>query len=349
MTTSFTKRFGLIAGSVVLAACAIGTPALAADFFKDKKITFIVGYNPGGGYDLYSRTFAAHFGANVPGNPKIVVQNMPGGGSLRAANYLYNVAPKDGTVIGMIDQSISIKQVLDPGSLKGDVRKFNWIGRISSNQSILYAWHTAPVKNIKQAFKEELIIAAPGASSRMLTKAMKNMLGMKLKIVTGYRGTRNARLALERGEVHATTQPWTAMKANQPTWIEGKKVNVLLQANTNGHPDLKAVPLVTDLGRNDEEKKLLGLIAGGAEVGRSVVAPPALPADRVATLHSAFDKTMKDAKYLATIKKVGLDLAPQNGKTLQKSMADAIGAIPPELAAKARKLAEFKPRKKKAK
>jgi len=322
---------------------------MAADFYKGKTITFLVGYNPGGGYDLYSRTFAAHLGANIPGNPKVTVQNMPGGGSSRAANYLYNVAAKDGTVIGMIDQSISLKQVLDPSSLKGDVRKFNWVGRISSNQSILYAWHTARVKTIKDAFKNELIIAAPGASSRMLTKAMKNMLGIKFKVITGYRGTRNARLALEKGEVHATTQPWTALKANQPTWVKEKKVNVLMQANTNGHPDLKGVPLVTDLGRNDEEKKILSLIAGGADVGRSVVAPPGLPADRVATLRSAFDKTMKDKAYLATMKKVGLDLAPQTGQTLQKSMKVAVESIPPALAATARKLAEFKPRKKKKK
>jgi tripartite-type tricarboxylate transporter receptor subunit TctC len=334
--------------SIAALCAAIPGAALAesaANFYKDKTITFYVGYNPGGGYDLYSRTFATHLGRNIPGNPTVVVQNMPGGGGVRATNYMYNLAPKDGTVLGMVDQGIGLKQVLDPKSIKGDVRKLTWIGRISPNESVLFAWHTAPVKKIQDAYTKELVIAAAGENSRMLSKVMKNMLGMKLKIITGYKGSGDARLALERGEVHATTQPWTAIQANQPEWIKDKKINILMLAGLNSPADLKTVPKVADLGRNDEERKILELMAGGSDVGRSVTSPPGQSAERVADLRGAFMKTMKDPEFVAGMKKIGLALDPQSGEELQKLVVKSVDDVPEALAAKARKLAEFQPRK----
>ncbi len=308
------------------------------DFYRGKDIAFNVGFDVGGGYDLYARVLSRHFGRHVPGKPGVVVQNMPGAGGIRAANYIYNIAPRDGSVIGMIDQSLPLQQLLEPESMKTDVTKFNWVGRIASNSAILYAWHTAPVQNIQDAFSNELIISSSGGNSRIMSNFVKNLLGMKFMIVTGYKGTNESRLAMQRGEVHALTQPWSALRAENAEWLQEKKVKLLMQVGVDAHPDLPGLPTVVDLARNEDERKLLSFMASGSRIGRSILSPPNQPAERVAALRAAFMATMTDEAFMAEITKLALDLDPISGDELQKAVIET-ASLDPGLIAKARKLA----------
>jgi tripartite-type tricarboxylate transporter receptor subunit TctC len=324
------------AALVALSASSYGARAdAAADFYKGKDIAFIVGFDVGGGYDNYARTIARYIGRHVPGAPNVVVQNMPGAGGVRAANNIYNIAPRDGTILGMIDQSLPTQQLLEPESVKLDVGKFNWIGRIASNTAILYAWHAAPVQKIEDARDMELIIASSGQSSRMLSALMINQLGLNLKIITGYKGTNEARIAMQRGEIHALTQPWSTLRTESVQLLNEKKLNLLLQMGEERHADLPNVPALVDLARNEDERKLLAMMVSGASIGRSIVSPPGQPADRVSTLRAAFRKTLEDKPFAAEMKKFGLELDPLPGEELQK-IIEEIAMLPPELVARAR-------------
>ena len=315
-------------------------PAAESDgFYKGKTVTYIIGYSVNNGYDIYSRLIARHVGKHLPGRPNVVPKNMPGAGSMIATNYLYNVAPKDGTILGMIDQASPLTQLLGRKGFKADITKFNWIGRITDNAAVLYGWHTAPVQSIREAFQKELIVSAPGQNSRMLSTFLKNLLGIKFRILTGYKGAAESRLAMERGEIHALTQPWTVLRAEKPEWVRDRKVTLLLQVGVDPHPDLKSVPMVADLARNDDERRMIEFMAGSSRIGRAVMSPPGQPAERVAELRSAFMKTVADPEFLAEIERLRLDLDPMPGDKLQAVIAKAVDQ-PAALVAKARKLAD---------
>lgn len=332
-------RVILVASALAIAAVA-AKPAGAADFYSGKTITFIIGSSPGGGYDTYSRLIANHIGDHLSGHPTVVPQNMPGAGGIRAANYLYNVAPKDGTAIGMVDQSIYLDQILNLHGVKVDATKFNWIGRILSNSAVLFAWHTAPDKTIQDVYKHTLIVSTSGAASKLNWTVLKNLLGMKFRIITGYKGSADAMLAMERGEVQALSMPWPELKNRGAELLRDKKINLLLQTGLEKHPDLQDVPRMIDLARNDEEKKLLALFSSGATVGRSVVAPPDLPAERVKELRRAFSASLKDPALLKEVKQRRLELDPMAGDQLQASIAG--NNVPAALIARARQIGEVK-------
>ena len=324
----------------LLAAMAL-TPALAQEFYKGRSVSFIIGFGVSNGYDFYSRAVARQIGKYLPGKPNVIVQNMPGAGSVAAINHLYNVAPKDGTVLGMIDQAALLSQMLDPKLIRGDVTKFNWIGRVTDNAGVLYAWHTAPVQKIQDAYDKELIVATAGQNSRLLLALVKNLLGMKLRLLNGSQGPADAALAMERGEVHALTQPFPVLRAEKPDWLRDRKVNILMQSGVDSHPDLKGTPIVTELARNQEERTMLEFVAGNSRIGRAVVSPPGQPLQRVVELRAAFLQVMKDADFLEEIRRDKLDLAPMSGEELQKFIQDSAN-IPPALIERAKVLAEFK-------
>ncbi|MDB5570835.1 MAG: tripartite tricarboxylate transporter family receptor [Hyphomicrobiales bacterium] len=326
--------------SAPLGVSLVATSAAAQDFYAGKTITFVIGFGVNNGYDLYSRMLGRHMGKHLAGRPNIVPQNMPGAGSLAAINYIYNVAPKDGTVLGMIDQAAPLTQSFGSASLKADVGKFNWIGRISDNAAVLYGWHDAPVQKISDAYEKELIIAAPGQSSRTLSSFLRNALGLRFRILTGYRGPAESQLAMERGEVHALTQPFSVLRAEKPEWLRDDKVRLLLQVGVDGHPDLKDVPLVASLARTDEERLMIELVAGNSRVGRAVMSPPGQPPARVQELRAAFTKTMSDPEYLSEIRRANIDHNPMAGEDLQKVVEAAL-KVSPELVARARKLSEY--------
>jgi tripartite-type tricarboxylate transporter receptor subunit TctC len=321
-----------------LLATALACSQANADepFYKGKAISLIVGSSTAGGYDTYGRLLARHMGKHVPGNPGFVVQNMPGAGGLRAANHLYSVAAKDGTVFGIFDQAIFLDQLLGAGTLRGDVTKFNWIGRLIGNSAVLFAWHLAKVKKIDDAFTNELIVAAPGSSSRLNWTALNALAGTKLKLLTGYESPQTAKIAMERGEVEALSMPWSVLQAENSGWLRDKKVNLLLQTGIEKNRTLPDLPRMVDLAKSEDDRKVLEIFAASSVVGRSFAAPPGVPAERVGELRAAFTAMINDADFLADIAKMNFDLEPLSGAELQAFIAKD---HPPALVERAREIA----------
>jgi tripartite-type tricarboxylate transporter receptor subunit TctC len=293
-------------------------PAQADDFYRGKTLEIIVSSSVGAdSYDALSRLVARHIGAHLAGEPNVVVRNMPGAGGILAANQLYNLAPRDGTTIGMLDQSIFETQLFKVPELKADVTKMNWIGRVIANDAVLFAWHTAAVKKIEDAYTKPLIVCSTGSSGQQRWTMLKRLLGFKFKVVTGYKGSGDGLVAMERGEVEALSMPWTVFRVIRADWLRDNKVNVLLQTGLDAAPDLPGVPRLVDLGRTAEERQILELFSQPEKVGRALTAPPGLPPQRVAELRAAFTATLKDPDFVADAARMRLDLSPLPGDQLQ--------------------------------
>jgi tripartite-type tricarboxylate transporter receptor subunit TctC len=329
------RRYALVAAGVVLALAA---PARAEDFYKGKSISLVIATATGGGYDTYARLIARHLGRHIPGQPAIVPQNMPGAAGIRAANYLYAAAPKDGTAIGMLDQATYLDQVLGTPGLTADATRLNWIGRILSNSAVLYAWHLAKVKRIEDALTQELIVSTSGAASRLNWTVLNNVVGTRLKIITGYQGSSDSRLAMIRGEVDALSQPWPVLKVEAEQLLRDHQINLLLQTGADKHPELAHVPRMIDLARSEDDKTLLTLFSSPSTIGRSIAAPPRLPPERVMMLREALTATIKDPALLEEAQRLRLELDPLDGAALQATIAGTSAA--PEVIARARRVAE---------
>ena len=325
----------------LLLAFGFTAPAAADDFYQGKTVNFVIGYPVGGGYDTYSRLVATHLGEHLAGHPTVVPLNMPGAVTIRATNYLYNEAPRDGTVIGMIDQAIALNQVLGTTQLRADAARFTWIGRIVGNSAVLYAWHLAPVKTIQDTFSHELIVAAGGVSSRLNWQVLNSVVGTKLKLISGYPGTGEERIAMERGEIEAVSQPWPIIKNELAQWLAEKKINLLVQTGADKNPGLPNVPRMIDLAKNDDDAALLALFSTPSTIGRAVVAPPGLPAERAKELRRAFLETLTDPSFQRDAERAKLDVEPLSGEDLQAAVASA-GKFSPELIARAQRIAEAK-------
>lgn len=342
MTTMQLSKTLSRAGLAFLAATlALPGPcaAQAPVDFTGKTLTIAVGFPPGGDYDAYARLVAANMGRHLTGNPNIVVQSMPGAGGVTAANYLFTVAPRDGTFMGVVAQTAAIAQVTGAASVKYDVGKFNWIGRVNSNVEVQQIWHTSLVKRIADARAHEVVVAGtgPDSSSVVFPNLLNRMFGMKFKVVAGYQGGNMATLAMERGEVAGVALPWSLTKATHPEWISEKKVNSIVQYVVRKHPDLVDTPAVVELAEDDLQRQILGLYASGAEIGRSIVAPPGLSAPVALALRNAFRDTMKDPRFLDEIRKSGLEFNPLGGEELQ-TVVETVQRIPPDVIAAARRL-----------
>ncbi|MEA2988565.1 MAG: hypothetical protein QOG83_1276 [Alphaproteobacteria bacterium] len=331
-------RIGAALAALAMVLASVPAPAAADDpFYKGKTITLIIGSNASGGYDTYGRLLARHMGRHLPRNPGFVVQNMPGAGGLRSANHIYSVAAKDGTVFGIFDQAVFLDQLLGSTALRGDARKYNWIGRLIGNSAVLFAWHSASVKTIEDAFTHELIVAAPGSSSRLNWTALNALAGTKFKLLTGYEGPATAKIAMERGEVEALSLPWTVLQAENPEWLRDKKVNLLLQTGIERNRTLPDLPRMVDLGRTDDARKVLEIFAASSVVGRAFAAPPDVPKERVDELRGAFTAMLKDAEFLADIGRMNFELEPLSGEELQAFLAKD---YPPALIERAREIAK---------
>ena len=304
---------------MVAAALSLqGNPAGAAEFYAGKTLEIIVPSGAGtDSYDTLSRLVARNLGGHLAGNPNVIVENMPGAGGIRAANQLYNIAPRDGTVIGMLDESIYQNQLFKVPALKADVTKMNWIGRIISNNAVLFAWHSAAVKTIDDAYTKPLIVCSTGSASQLRWTMLKRLLGLKLKLVTGYKGTGDGLVAMERGEVEGLSMPWAVFRVIRADWLRDKKVNVLLQTGLDKAPDLPGVPRLIDLARNGGERQILELFSQPEKVGRSLASPPGVPAERVAQLRAAFVAMLKDPSFVADATRMRIELSPLPGEQLQ--------------------------------
>ncbi len=332
-----------LAGAVLLTGVA-GAPAAAdavADFYKDKRLTLIAAASAGGGYDAYGRTLGVHLVKHLPGNPSFAIQFMPGAGGLTAANYLYNVAPKDGTTIGLISNAAPVFQVLK-GGVKYDASKFNYIGRAGSMQYVIMVWHSQGVKSLEDMKNKEVVFGSSGKSQSnyMVPIVLKNVLGLKARVIAGYPGTKEISLALEKGEVGGRAGAWSSWQTGHAHWLRDKKVIPVAQAGLEKAYDLPNAPLLLDLAKTDEERAVLELLASDAAVGRGFITMPGVPADRVTALRRAFDATMKDPEFLADAKKRRLLIEPMTGEKLQAIVNKTVAASPAVIA-RAKKVLEW--------
>lgn len=316
--------------ALLAAATLVFRPATAQE--AGRSITLIVTSEPGGGYDLYGRLVARHLGAHLPGQPKIVVQNMPGAGGIVGANYVYNLAPRDGSIIAVLPEILAIGQLIGNESGKYDARRFAWIGRANSNVGVQHTFTSSGILTIEDAKRREVVAAGvgPASYSVIFPKLVNALLHTRFKIVAGYAGASAANLAFERGEVDTVDTPWSVLKATHADWIAQKKIAILVQYCIGRPPDLPNIPAVVDLAQNDEQRRIFQLYASGCAIGRSVAAPPGLPAEMVATYRAAFLDTMRDPALLEDAKKGGIELNPLPGEDLQKMVADTFD-IPPAI------------------
>jgi tripartite-type tricarboxylate transporter receptor subunit TctC len=327
---------------VAILAAVIGVnsraPAQAPEqFYAGKTIDLVIGYPPAGSNDTYARLLARHLGRHVPGNPNVVPKNMPGAGSFQALGNIYNVAPKDGSVIGIGAPTAPLDEKLGTQGVRFKTAEFNWIGRIDSLINIVFMWKTSPVKTVADAQRIESTLSGTGAGSTVSVypTVMNNVLKTKFKLIMGYRGSNEAQLAVERGEVEGHSTSWTAVKVAHPDWLPSKSITILVQFGLNRHPELPDVPTVVELARNDEERAILRAVMNATEVGTAFFTTPGVPADRVAALRRAFDATMKDPEFLDEARRTKLTVNPITGEELQKLVVE-VSNLSPDLLDKVR-------------
>lgn len=323
-----------------LVALMTAAPAQAAgpeDFFRGKTVSLVIGYSVGGGYDAYGRLVARHLGKHIPGNPSVVAQNMTGAGSLKAANYLYSVAPKDGSVIGTFSRSLAIAPLL--GKAEFDSTKFSWLGSVTDEISLCVTRHDAAVKTWNELVTRETTFGGEGSGSdpNIFALLYRNVFGAKIKLVTGYPGTNEIQLATERGEVDGLCGlSWSTLKGRYTHWLKDKKANILVQAGIKKEAELPDVPSATDLARTSEQQQILNLVLIGQAMARPITAPPGIPADRKAVLVAALESTLKDPEFLAEAKRLNFDVNPVPAAKLDALLAEAY-ATPKDVVAKAAK------------
>jgi tripartite-type tricarboxylate transporter receptor subunit TctC len=315
------KHLATLALAAVLAMTTTPSRADAVEgFYKGRDIQVIVAFGAGGGYDLYARALIEHFGRFVPGNPRFTIQFMPGAGGALAANHLYNVAAKDGTVIALLANGMPLGQVLRTTGIKFDAAQFQYIGRMASMEAGMVVWNEAGVRTIEQWRQKELVFGATGKANQdyFVPYIAGQLLGLKVRTVQGYKGSNEINLAMEKREVDAMSMSWASMIARLPHWVRDNKVTTLAFNGLAVPPDAPKVPLLVDLAKNEEDRKLLALIANPAAVGRTFTLPPGVPADRLAALRKAFDAMMKDEKFLADAKARNMDVNPLSGAEMTK-------------------------------
>lgn len=328
----------IIAG-MMLGATAPAQADSVADFYKGKTVQIIISTGVGTGHDTGVRVVAKYMERHIPGNPAIIVKSMPGGGHVLAANYVHNNAAKDGTTLAAILPAFVLHQVIDGRGVKYDAANFIWIGSSLADNMNLYVWHTAKVKSLDDAMKREVVMGATGAGSytALFPTLLNNLLGAKFKIVPGYRTTGEIHIAMERGEVQGRAGNFfSSLKSNNPEWLRDKKIDIIMQIGVERDPEFKDIPLMTELAKTPEQKRVLELFSGEIAMGRSFSTTPGTPPERVAALRKAFEATMKDPDFLAENKKLDLPVAPVHHEKLA-AIVKSILSTPPDLVAKARK------------
>jgi tripartite-type tricarboxylate transporter receptor subunit TctC len=282
-----------------------------ADFYRDRGITMVIGYSAGGGYDLYARVLARHLGKHIPGHPRVLPQNMPGAGSLKAANFIYSLAARDGTVIATATRGMATDPLL--GESKFDPLKFTWIGSMTSETSVCATWHTSQVKSWADIFSKDFTMggSAAGSETDSFALLLRNVFGAKMKLITGYPGGNDINLAMERGEVDGRCGwSWSSIRSQKTSWLKEKMISLIVQLGMEKHPDLPDVPLLLDFARTPEQRQILRLVLASLVLGRPIFAPPEVPENHGNALRDAFDATMRDPQFLDEAAKLDLEIAP---------------------------------------
>src|SRR5579862_5268269 len=321
--------------AVTTAALAFGANlAIAADvasFYKGRTITLDIGYSAGGGYDIYARVLARHLGDHIPGNPTVIPQNMPGAGSLKAANYLYNIAPKDGTVLATFARGMAMEPLLDTQGIEFDAQKLTWIGSITNEVSVCAFRSDSGIATWQDMLTKQFTVGGTGSGSDtdVFPNALRNLFHMNMKLATGYPGGEDVVLALERGEVNGRCGwSWSSLMSRNRSLYESKQIFVPIQLSLQKHEDLPNVPLVMDEAKDPTQEAVLKLIFARQTMARPYAAPPGLPPERVAALRQAFLDTMKDPAYLAEAKQTDLEVRPVSGDDVQKLVAELYRSSP---------------------
>ncbi len=328
----------LLASAAVAGVPAVGVQAQSADeFYKGRNVEMIVGWSAGAGYDVYARFLARYLGRHIPGQPNIIVQNMSGAASLRATNYLYNVAAKDGTVIGMIGRGTAFDPLLLPSTpAQFEAAKFGWLGSMNDEVSVCVSWGEPGIARLEDVYAKELVIggSGPSADTDQFPTLMNRTLGTRFRIIPGYPGGNEINLAMQRGEVKGRCGwSWSSVRVTHPEQYRTKVFHVLVQLGMAKHPDLPDVPMIMDLAKTEEQRQMFKLVFARQVMGRPFLAPPGLPVDRLATLRAAFMATLADPEAMAEAARMRLEITPVSGEKVQALVED-IYRQSPEIARK---------------
>lgn len=327
-----------VSASLVSASGALAQSesASAGSFYRDRSLTMLSGSAVGGGYDAYARLIARHLPAKMPGKVTFVVQNMPGGGGIHAANTLYNVSPRDGSVIALLQRGILTAPLLDPkqANFQYDPRRFNWLQSLNSEAGLVIVWNTAPHKTVNDLAKDEMTVGSSGPATEIFPRLLRNLFGMKLRIISGYKGSAEAYLAMERGEVQGRISTGFD-KAILTPWLEQGKVRLLLSISLNKHPYFPDLPLVTDLIKSDSDRAIVELLLAEQLAGRPLLMPPSVPAERVIFMRATLGRMVQDAPFLEEARKLNLDIDVVSGEQIA-SMIDRVYGIAPDIVERAR-------------
>jgi tripartite-type tricarboxylate transporter receptor subunit TctC len=327
--------------TLTIAALLLAAGELSAQpvepFFARKTVTITIGYTAGGSYDLYGRTVARHLGKHVPGQPTVIAQNMPGAGSLKAANYLYEIAPKDGTALGVVVESAALEQALASPGVQYDAAKFSYIGRVATSNNIFMQWHSAKVQSLDDAKRTETSLAGtgPGSIAETVPRLLNALTGTKFKLISGYPASTEAMLAMERKEVEGASSSWAAVKVGKQAWLRENKIRIILQTTPERMAELPETPSLGEIGDTPEDKQVFALYASGSAIGRCVLAPPGIPADRVKALRDAFQAMVKDAEFVADLRRMNVDLEPLPGEQVAQLIARTL-SVPAAVRERAR-------------
>jgi hypothetical protein len=314
-----------------LAAVSYAAPAGAQDFYAGKQITFIVGSGPGGGYDLQARVAARHLGRHIPGNPTVIVQNVPS--RIAAANNMFSTVAKDGTAIALLQRGVLLAKLIYPSGVRYDIEKFHWLGSLNSETAVALAWHTAPHKTTKDLFDKELIVGGiTGVDPETTPRLYNTLIGTRFKVVAGYNSTVQIALAIERGEVQGIADwSWSSLKAVRPQWLAEKKVTLLMQGALKNDPELGALPNALDFIKDAADRKVLELHFTQKTAARPLVTPPEVPAERVTILRKAFEALAKDPEFITEMDKAKMEFGFVSGPEVDRVVAQ-IASTPAEIA-----------------
>ena len=325
-------------GAVLALGGAVPQAAAAEAFYKGKTVFIYIGFAPGGSYDYFGRLLARHLGRHLPGNPNVVATSMPGAGSFTAANFLYSRAPRDGTALGIVSQTMAIEQALGTSGVQYKASRFNWIGRAASVNEVSFTFHTSKTKTIHDAMTRETAMASTGAGSpsESYLKLLNAVAGTKFKLVGPYPASNDAMLAMERGEVDGALTSYNTLQVSRGDWLRAGKLNILVQYGEHS-PDLPNVPLAVELAKTDEDRALMSFYVSSEQMGRSFLAPPDLPPERLAMLRKAYDETMQNPELLRDIKTSHVEFNPMSGDKVQHLVAETT-QVSPAVVARIRKI-----------
>ncbi len=329
-------RRGLLLLAATILAAAPAQAESVADFYRGKTINMLIGVNVGGGYDFEARLLARFMRAHIPGNPLLVPQNMIGAGGIKMANYLYSLAPQDGTALGMFPSTLVAAQAVGTDGVQYDANRFAWLGSITTSPVTLAVWNGTGVETIEDARKREVVVAASnkGAITYTFPHMLNELLGTRFKIVSGYQGNSTMTVAMERGEVQGVTNSWDSWKSFNPDWVQQHKIKVLVQTEPKAK-DLVGIPSVQELARSESDRQVIALIVSGDALGKPVAASPNVPPERVQALRDAFEATIKDPAFVEAAAAARVEINPIPGTALQATVAKVL-ATPKNLAEHAR-------------